>query len=142
MDWCEEYQRSICQGYQHQVSSISYKQETVDTITCLATTTASNRKALETLTEINKLLTTELATRNEKLGTAFLKIIKLTEQLSFLKRGKGKAPSFLPKLCYFHTHEYDCPHHSGDCDDPKEGHNKHATKEKKMRGCIKKYKAK
>ena len=105
-------------------------------------TIASNRKVLENLTETNNVLTTELATSNNKLVTALLKITKLTEQLSFLKSGKGKSPSDLPKLYYCHTHDYDYPHHSGNYDKPKERHKKHTTKDKKMGGCTTKYKVK
>ena len=79
MDWRKEQQQSIGQGYQHQANSASYQQETVDTITCIVTATASDMKAFENLTETKKVLTMELATSNEKRVTALLKITKLTE---------------------------------------------------------------
>ena len=88
------------------------------------------------------MLTTELATSNEQFVMVLLKITKLTEQLSFLKSKKRKSPSDLPKLYYCHAHGHDFPHHSGNCDEPKEGHIKHATKDNKMGGCTTKYKAK
>ena len=88
------------------------------------------------------MLTAELATSNDKLVTALLKITKITEQLSALKTGKVKTTSDPSKLYYCHTHGLDFPRYSGNWDEPKEGHTKHATKDKKMGGCSIKYKAK
>ena len=64
------------------------------------------------------------------------------KQLSALKTGKFKTTNYPAKIYYGHTHGIYCTHHSGNCDEPKGGHNKHATKDKKMGGCATKYKAK
>ena len=53
-------------GYQGQASlSLSYQQETFDALTCLATATGTDRKAVENLSETISTLTTELITTNE-----------------------------------------------------------------------------
>jgi hypothetical protein len=79
MDWREEQSQNIGRGYQGQANAVSYQQETVDAIACLATATASDRQALANLTTTNLALTTELASINAKLITALLKVTKLTE---------------------------------------------------------------
>ena len=78
MDWREEQQQPVGQAYQHEAKSASYQQETVDAIACFATATSSDRKALENLTETNKVLAVKLARSNNKLVTALLKITKIT----------------------------------------------------------------
>ena len=65
MDWRKEQQQSIGQGYQHQGNSATLQHDTVDAIACLAEATASDRKAVEMLTETNSVLTTELTASNK-----------------------------------------------------------------------------
>ena len=135
MDWREDQQLTLGQGFSGQANAVSYQQDTVDAIACLATATAADRKAMENLTATNLVLTTELASAQAKLVTALLRITKLTEQT-----GKGKAVSgSTTKRYYCHSHGYACPHHSGNCPDPAEGHNKHATNDKKQGGVTTKY---
>ena len=136
MDWREDQQLTLGQGFSGQANVVSYQQDTVEAIACLATATAADRKAIENLTATNLVLTTELASAQAKLMTALLRITKLTEQT-----GKGKAASgSTTKTYYCHSHGYACPHHSGNCPDPAEGHNKHATNDKKLGGVTTKYK--
>ena len=138
MDWREEQQQTLGQGYSNQANAVDYQQETVDAIACLATATASDRKAIENLTATNLALTNELASTNAKLITALLKVTKLTEQATNSKGGKGKFSKANKYYC--HSHGYACPHHSGACPDPKEGHNIHATNDNKIGGLTTKYK--
>lgn len=113
MDWREEQSQTIGRGYQGQANAVSYQQETVDAIACLATATASDRQALANLTTTNLALTTELASINAKLITALLKVTKLTEQI---KGGKVKNTSGTGTRTYYcHSHGWACPHHSGNC---------------------------
>ena len=133
--------QTVGQGYSEQTNAVEYQKETVDTIACLATATATDRKAFENLTATNLALTNELASTNAKLITALLKVTKLTEQATNIKGGKG-----IIKYCketnkyYCHSHGYAYPHHSGACPDPKEGHNQHATNYNKLGGLTTKYK--
>ena len=139
MDWREEQTQTIGQGYSGQVNAVDYQRETIDAIACLAT--ATDREALENLTANNLTLTTKLASINAKLITALLKVAKLTEQLSSRKGGTSASSDTTTKLYYFHSHGYACPHHIGNCPNPKDGHNKHATNDKKLGGVTTKYKA-
>ena len=139
MDWREEQQQSIGQGYQHQGNSATLQQDTIDAIACLAEATASDRNTVENLTETNSVLTAELTARNNKLVTALMKITKLTDQIASLKNGKVPSDG-TPKLYYCHSCGYGCPHHSGNCDKQKEGHVKWATNDNKLGGTVTKYK--
>ena len=70
--------------------------------------TASDRKAVENLTVTNMVLTDEPVTSNDKLVTALLKITQLTDQLLFLKTGKGQVTSDAKaRLYYCHSCGYD-----------------------------------
>ena len=141
MDWREEQTQTIGQGYSGQANAVDYQRESVDAIACLATATATDCKALENLTATNLILTTELASINAKLITALLKVTKLTEQLSSRKGGNSANSDTTTKLYYCYSHGYACPHHSGNYPNPKDGHNKHATNDKKLGGVTTKYKA-
>ena len=139
MDWREEQSQTIGRAYQGQANAVNYQQDTVAAIACLATATASDRQALADLTATNLTLTTELASINAKLITALLKVTKLTEQI---KGGKVKNTSSTGTRTYYcHSHGWACPHHSGNCPSPKEGHNQHATNDNKLGGLASKYKA-
>ena len=73
-------------GYQGQTNlTLSYQQETVNALACLATATATDRKVVENLTRTVSTLTTELVTTNEKIVVALSKITKLTETISQLR---------------------------------------------------------
>ena len=64
-------------GYQGKTNLIlSYQQETVDTLACLATATSTHGKAVENLTETVNTSTTQLVTTNEKLFGALSKITR------------------------------------------------------------------
>ena len=136
MDWREDQQLTLGQGLANQAHAVSYQRDTVDAIACLATATAADRNAMENLTATNLVLTNELASAQAKLVTALLKITKLNEQMSKRK----PSPPSAPKTYYCHSHGYACPHHSGNCPNPAEGHNKHATNDKKLGGVTTKYK--
>ena len=143
MDWREEQLQTIGHGYQGQANAVSYQQDTVDAIACLATATASDRQALANLTATNLALTNELASTNAKLITALLKVTKLTELLGNNKGGVRSNNTYVPRqrTYYCHSHGYACPHHSNNCPSPKAGHNKHATFDNKLGGLITKYNA-
>ena len=134
LDYREEQTHTSGTGF-HANSATN---ETIEAIACLATATASDRKALENLTATNLVLTTELKLAQESLITALTKITKLTESLNYHKAKSGskvndKSPP-ASRLYYCHSCGCDCPHHSGNCPNPKPDHNKHATALKKHGG--------
>ena len=97
---------------------------------------------MENLTKTNRTLTTELADTNAKLITTLLRVTKLIEQLDNTKGGKGKITFDTgTKMYYYHSHDYACLHHSGNCPSPKDGHNRHAMSDNKLGGHATKYKA-
>jgi hypothetical protein len=67
MDWREDQQLTLGHGFAEQANAVSYQQDTVDAIACLATATAADRNAMENLTATNLVLTNELASAQAKL---------------------------------------------------------------------------
>ena len=145
MDHREEQTQMSGQGYQANTVSTNTS-ETIEATAYLAISTTNDRKAMKNITVTNLVLTQELKNNQESLVTALLKIAKLTKTIQYYKgksgpTGKTQSPS-LGKLYYCHSCGSDCPHHSGNCPDPKEGHSKHATALKKYGGNTEAYKVK
>ena len=136
-DYREEQLLTIGQSYSDEANAVDYQRETIDAIACLATATATDRKALENLTATNLALTTELTSTNAKLVTALLKVTKLTEQIKNTKRSNSTSGT---GKYYCHSHGYACTHHSGNCPSQKDGHNKYATNDNKLGGVLTKHK--
>ena len=145
MDYREEKTHMTGQGYQ--ANNVTHSnQETIDAIACLATATAHDRAAMENLTATNLVLTQELKSAQDALIVALLKTTKLTESVQYWKgqkgtgSGTGSIATTEGRTYYCHSCGCGCPHHSGNCPNPKPGHNKHATVLKKHSGNESNYK--
>ena len=108
--------------------------ETIEAIANLATATAVDRATTATLTATNQQLTTKLRKTQDKLLDALerLAIVAKTRQpLATIipdNENTGRPAKTRPRnRHYCSTHGYLCPHTSGRCPDPAEGHQRYAT---------------
>ena len=127
----------------HQASNQLYQQETVDAITNLATSTASDRASVATLTTTNSNLAAALTLSSKNLVTALQDVARLTGTITELRRKTGyqsiaTAPELRwAKRHYCWTGGYACKHSSSDCPSPATGHQKGATRAKRLGGSTK-----
>ena len=127
---------------QHAANHV-YQQETVDAISNLATTTASDPVLVATLTATNRTLAAALTLSNSKLVTALQDVARLTGTISelFWKIGNPN-PATAPevgwsKRHYYWTCGYTYKHSSRDFPSPATGHIKGVTKSKRLGGSTK-----
>ena len=105
-----------------------YQQETVDAIANLATATASNRSTVATLTSTNRTLTLALTACQIQLVEALQDVAKLTTAISDLYKNPSAKLSNTGNWHYFWTRVYYYGRSSRDCEKPRPGHDKGATK--------------
>ena len=113
---------------QDQSATQLYQQETVDAIANLATATARDRATVATLTATNITLTLALTACQIQLVEALQDVAKLTTFISDLRKNPSAKPSNTRNRHYCWTHGYSSAHSSRDCEKPKPGHDKGATK--------------
>ena len=129
-------------GNQHAANHF-YRQETVSAISNLATATASDHALVATLAVTNITLAAALTLSNSKLVTALQYVARLTGTISELRRKLGNPnPATAPevgwdKQHYCWTCGYTCKHSSHNCPIPATGHQKGATKAKRLGGSPK-----
>jgi hypothetical protein len=109
-------------------NNVTYQQDTIDAIACLATATASDRHTVAVLTETNSALTKELAIVNAKLVTALLANSRLAVPSA------TSSDSRMDARHYCWSCGYQCLHYSSRCPCPKEGHQKGAKASNIMGG--------
>ena len=105
-----------------------YQKETVDAIANLATSTASDFATVSTLTNTNSTLTLALIACQLQLVEALQNVAKLTTSLDDINKNHSASPSITRNWYYCWTHRYLWNHSIRDCEKPRAGHDKGATK--------------
>ena len=103
----------------------------------LATTTSSDRKALETLTNTVANLTSELKTKDTEIKSLKNQMQQNRGGDKDKENDRGKSrftPQDMGSYCWSHGYLIWKNHKSCNCRFPKEGHKKEATRENNMGG--------
>ena len=98
------------------------------TIANLATATYSDHSTVATLTATNSTLTSALTACKLQLVKSLNTVAKLTTSLSNLNKNHSARPPTTGIRNYWCTHGYLSNHSIRDCEHPREGHDKVATK--------------
>ena len=129
LDLKENQPSTTSSAYQ---ATTEYQQDTVAALANLATATASDRDAVNNLTETNRALMAELTKVNAELITALKKINYMGQVISDLKSKSPSSPTAPPSLIGNNHYCWSCgfksPHPSHKCNNKKEGHQDKATK--------------
>ena len=134
-EWRESFITTAGAGFQS--ANHAYQQDTVDSISNLATATESDCASIAALTATNRTLYDRLATNNSKLITALQEITKIKSFLAALQRtSSSRSTCSDPNWHYCWTHVYLCIHRSRYCPSSVTGHQKTATNRDKKGGAT------
>jgi hypothetical protein len=128
--------KTTSQGAGYQANSVieNFYVDTQDQISHLASAASSDRSNIQAIVNANKVLTDQITLLTKELLAMREHLTKKTTPPDYNKNTIGKKRYKNDNYCW--THGYDCHdnHTSSNCKNPKDGHQKDATKNNPMNG--------
>jgi hypothetical protein len=130
--------KTTSQGAGYQANSVteSFCADTQESISHLASAASSDRSTIQAILDANKVLMEQLSTLTKELSNLRDTVHKNGSPTNNNNNKDGTGKKRYKNTNYCWTHGFDChdSHNSATCKNPKEGHQKDATKNNTMNG--------